>query len=397
MNFGWFDDSTPDNEFSRTVIHEFGHALGCVHEHSSPAATISWNRDAVYAYYLATQGWKKADVDIQLFSDWAAATTQFTSFDPASIMEYPVPANLTTNGFTIGWNRVLSDGDKAFIREMYPPRQTDKNLFNTQEIRQWYEPRSQNPGQIVFANPYPQPPSLAIGVNSMDLSENGGIRLNVFVNKLLNDSFRIHLDCWADTILYSAGAAWLEVAAGDPDIQVGQWGTQEHHPWYQSQIATSAHIAFPSPYSTPPKVILWLNEVDMAKDKGWRVNSYASNITTTGFDIHIDTWADTRLYSGTAYWIAYPADKAHITSGTVATGPNPKSLANSGTVTFPNGVFDTPPRVLMAVNEMDFGTGKGLRFRMYTDSVTKSGMTWHIDSWADSVVNSVGASWIALP
>jgi len=135
----------------------------------------------------------------------------------------------------------------------------------------------------------------------------------------------------------------------------------------------------------------------MAKDKGWRVNSYASNITTTGFDIHIDTWADTRLYSGTAYWIAYPADKAHITSGTVATGPNPKSLANSGTVTFPNGVFDTPPRVLMAVNEMDFGTGKGLRFRMYTDSVTKSGMTWHIDSWADSVVNSVGASWIALP
>ncbi len=48
-------------------------------------------------------------------------------------MEYPVPANLTTNGFTIGWNRVLSDGDKAFIREMYPPRQTDKNLFNTQE------------------------------------------------------------------------------------------------------------------------------------------------------------------------------------------------------------------------------------------------------------------------
>ncbi len=56
MNFGWFDDSTPDNEFSRTVIHEFGHALGCVHEHSSPAATIPWNRDAVYAYYLATQG-----------------------------------------------------------------------------------------------------------------------------------------------------------------------------------------------------------------------------------------------------------------------------------------------------------------------------------------------------
>ncbi len=36
MNFGWFTDQTADEEFSRTVLHEFGHALGCVHEQASP-------------------------------------------------------------------------------------------------------------------------------------------------------------------------------------------------------------------------------------------------------------------------------------------------------------------------------------------------------------------------
>jgi len=51
MNFGWFDDNTSDSEFSRTVIHEFGHALGMIHEHQHPLAAIPWDKDKVYTYY----------------------------------------------------------------------------------------------------------------------------------------------------------------------------------------------------------------------------------------------------------------------------------------------------------------------------------------------------------
>jgi len=36
MNFGWFDDSTDGAEIQRTTLHEFGHALGMIHEHQSP-------------------------------------------------------------------------------------------------------------------------------------------------------------------------------------------------------------------------------------------------------------------------------------------------------------------------------------------------------------------------
>jgi len=56
MNFGWLTDSTPDDEFSRVIVHEFGHAVGCIHEHQSPAAGIPWNRTAVEEYYMRTQG-----------------------------------------------------------------------------------------------------------------------------------------------------------------------------------------------------------------------------------------------------------------------------------------------------------------------------------------------------
>ncbi|WP_163398488.1 hypothetical protein [Flavobacterium fluviatile] len=58
MNFGWFDNNTSDEEFSRVVIHEFGHALGFVHEHQNPTSPIQWNVAEVYNYY-ALAGWDK--------------------------------------------------------------------------------------------------------------------------------------------------------------------------------------------------------------------------------------------------------------------------------------------------------------------------------------------------
>jgi hypothetical protein len=42
-----------------------------------------------------------------------------TDVDPASIMMYPIPAGWTRNGFTVGFNTVLSGVDKILIRKAY--------------------------------------------------------------------------------------------------------------------------------------------------------------------------------------------------------------------------------------------------------------------------------------
>jgi hypothetical protein len=86
MNFGWFNDQTTDNEFSRVIIHEFGLALGCIHEQASPVANIPWDRPVVYTAYLASNGWGPAMVDATVFAVAPQSETIESAFDRTSIM-----------------------------------------------------------------------------------------------------------------------------------------------------------------------------------------------------------------------------------------------------------------------------------------------------------------------
>lgn len=121
MNYGWLKTSSSDEEYSRVVLHEFGHALGCIHEHQHPEAGIPWDKNAVYRYYMGPpNNWSKEDVDRNLFSRYSKSITQFSKFDTKSIMLYPIPKALTTNGYEVRASSTLSETDKAFMRSIYP-------------------------------------------------------------------------------------------------------------------------------------------------------------------------------------------------------------------------------------------------------------------------------------
>lgn len=121
MNFGWLDENSTDASISRVVLHEFGHALGCIHEHQSPAEGIKWDLDAVYKIYGGPPtNWSREQIDRNFLQKYDQDLTQFSEFDPESIMIYPIAANLTLDGFSVGWNKTLSAKDIQFISEAYP-------------------------------------------------------------------------------------------------------------------------------------------------------------------------------------------------------------------------------------------------------------------------------------
>src|SRR5262249_48181490 len=87
MNFGWLLDGTEDQEYERVVVHEFGHALGCVHEHQQPNEHLQWNAEAVYAQFSGPpNNWDKATIDANILEKYSPRGINATIFDPHSIM-----------------------------------------------------------------------------------------------------------------------------------------------------------------------------------------------------------------------------------------------------------------------------------------------------------------------
>jgi hypothetical protein len=113
---GLFNDPT---RLKRTVVHEFGHALGFMHEHSSPITGINWNKDTMYKFY-AKYGWDEDMVNSQIFRVYEERYTNGTKYDSKSIMHYPVYSWQTTNGYSVGWNTDMSPGDMELASLLYP-------------------------------------------------------------------------------------------------------------------------------------------------------------------------------------------------------------------------------------------------------------------------------------
>jgi serralysin len=117
MNFGWLKPESADAEVERVVLHEFGHALGLVHEHQLPQGGIQWDKPAVLSDLEPK--WSQEKIQKNLFDTIDPAEAAMTNLDPLSIMMYPIKKSWTLTGFSTGLNAKLSAIDIAFIRNMY--------------------------------------------------------------------------------------------------------------------------------------------------------------------------------------------------------------------------------------------------------------------------------------
>jgi serralysin len=121
MNFGWLDRETPDDELRQVVLHEFGHALGLIHEHQNPVNGIQWNREQVIEDLSGPpNNWPLDVIEFNMFHPFDVHETNAIALDKDSIMMYPIPAGWTLDGFASGFNTDLSPMDRQFIRAQYP-------------------------------------------------------------------------------------------------------------------------------------------------------------------------------------------------------------------------------------------------------------------------------------
>ena len=112
MNFGWFDVPT--------IIHEFGHLIGLIHEHQNPKGKqIMWDEKKVIEWAKDSQGWSEETTRQNIINKYDKSSINGSDFDPLSIMLYFFPASLTTNNVGTDQNFRLSGQDVIWIDKMY--------------------------------------------------------------------------------------------------------------------------------------------------------------------------------------------------------------------------------------------------------------------------------------
>lgn len=144
MNLGFIGktvrnaDGTVIDWVGGTILHEFGHVLGLQHEHQNPIGGIRWNRDVVIKNLSGPpNGWSMEVIDNNIFRALSQTKTQFTQYDPSSVMHYGFPASWTQNGIAIPENFQLSETDKNFVAKIYPRRRATLDTNQYYRLTSW--------------------------------------------------------------------------------------------------------------------------------------------------------------------------------------------------------------------------------------------------------------------
>ncbi|KAF8645896.1 hypothetical protein AX16_007500 [Volvariella volvacea WC 439] len=245
--------------------------------------------------------------------------------------------------------------------------------FNTQSVRPSNKPQSDTFAEVKFPWPFVAPPRLPHGIRLLDIDRGANIHVKSTIEDIKHDSAVYHITSWDNTTIYGGATNSLNLAPANLEILTGE------------------HTRLRS---------LFFNRIDLDKSNNWRLKTTATRIDNKGFTLSIDTWSDTVLYSATACWIAYPEDRERIFSASASTTDirhwNKPQHNHSKSLSFGDVKFLEKPDVFVALNTFDVGCQTNFRLCTYVDDVTTSGLTWHINSWHDTILYSAGITIIAV-
>lgn len=119
MHLGAANLGINEEEIKGTFLHEFGHVLGCIHEHQHPDFSDIWDEDKVLNYF-SNLGWDENKIRHNVINKLPSCDLTNSNYDPDSIMHYFFPSELSVHNTVFKLNTTLSQKDKDFIMFCYP-------------------------------------------------------------------------------------------------------------------------------------------------------------------------------------------------------------------------------------------------------------------------------------
>jgi hypothetical protein len=121
MNLQGFTENTSRKELLRVILHETGHTLGFIHEHTRKEIIELLRESAVIDHFRRTQGWSEREVIAQILTPPDPRSLSASAqADVRSIMAYSFAAHLTKNNVAIPGGDTLTGTDCEYANVIYP-------------------------------------------------------------------------------------------------------------------------------------------------------------------------------------------------------------------------------------------------------------------------------------
>ena len=92
-------------------------------------------------------------------------------------------------------------------------------------------------------------------------------------------------------------------------IQSGSWSINQSISGYSldsnnGERVMTVEVDFNTPFTKKPQIILSVTQIDADKEFNTRYNVEAISISRDKFTIKVRTWADSKMFSISGYWLA---------------------------------------------------------------------------------------------
>lgn len=114
-----------------TILHEFGHVLGLIHEHQNIDRTFHLDENKTLDYCKTLYNFSEAQCRINIISTVSGKDYYLSKYDPSSIMHYSIHPGFFDNKITFRSNNSLSLLDKVEVAKIYPGRMSEDEIVTS--------------------------------------------------------------------------------------------------------------------------------------------------------------------------------------------------------------------------------------------------------------------------
>ena len=110
-------------------------------------------------------------------------------------------------------------------------------------------------------------------------------------------------------IILSFYVAFSSSLSAQTNAQSSSWSFNQSLPSYSldntnGERSMTLDVDFEIPFEKIPQVFLSVTQIDADKESNLRYNVEAISISRDGFTIKVSTWADSKIFSISGFWIA---------------------------------------------------------------------------------------------